>query len=69
MTAEGSRWHVQPISQERAQEPHHGRLQAESQPVVFATPFRDQRAVGVIQEEEPLQLSTPRQPDEPAVPS
>jgi hypothetical protein len=48
--------HVQRIGQERPQRPHRGQLQGEPEPVMSATAFGDQRPVGVVEEEGPIQL-------------
>ena len=48
--------HIQRILQERPQEPHRAQLQREAQPVVRTTAGVHQLPVGVIEEDEPLQL-------------
>ncbi|CNG85067.1 Uncharacterised protein [Mycobacterium tuberculosis] len=59
--------HVQRIGQEPAHEPRRGHLQREPQPARLAPPLGDQLTVGVVQEEQLLQLRPRRRPGVPAV--
>ncbi|KQM07901.1 hypothetical protein FF86_1001157, partial [Frankia sp. CpI1-P] len=59
--------HLQRIAQERPQETHRPELNGEPQPRVLAPVPAHELPVGVIQEEEPLQLSPHRLTIEPPV--
>jgi hypothetical protein len=51
---------VQRIGQEQAQVAHRGQLQGKPEPVVVPASSGDQRLVGVVEEEDPLQLRSRR---------
>ena len=58
---------VHRVRKEQPEETHRPELKAEAEPVLITAPTRYQRPVGVIEEEEPLQLRALRWPGEPAV--
>lgn len=57
--------HIQRIRQKPTQEPHRPQLRRETQPVVLTTAPGDLLPIGVIKEEEPLQLRPRRVTHEP----
>jgi len=59
--------HVQRIGQEQAQRPHRRELQREPQPVMHASTPTNQRAVRVVEEEDPLELYPRRRAAEATV--
>jgi len=59
--------HVGRVSQEQAKEPQRAELQREADAVAITTALGDQSLIGVVEEEEPLQLRPRRRAYETAV--
>jgi hypothetical protein len=60
-------WRIGRVARDRAEQPYGAQLQREPDPVAIAPALGDQPAIGVVKEEEPLQLRPRRRTNEAAV--